>query len=372
MFRSSGTLKNARTVPAEMPPIPLGRARIGCLLLVLRASSLCGASEGAALKAGIDRDRAAIGEPITLSVTAGHGEGVTWEGHSVADRLGDFDIEQMGVPVTMTRQAFAADPNLSANQDPPVGEFLTRWIFRLAAFDLGTRELPPLALRYTPAGGGEPASVSTPPFKIEIVPTVRNDQEPPADIRTGFLLSEDLRLWMIAAGCLLVGAGALYAGWRFFRSRPALKGGALPVAARAGPPYDRYLAALERLLAAGLLQSGRIKEFHVALAEIVKGYLGEIFLFAAVDRTTWEMHRDLAAARAASGILTEASAFLDACDLVKFAKHRPDTVEIDAVIARARRILVLAAPRAEAGTPTPSIAATPAGADGKAGEGIAT
>ena len=52
--------------------------------------------------------------------------------------------------------------------------------------------------------------------------------------------------------------------------------------------------------------------------------------------------------------------FFDTCDLVKFAKFLPDRSEIDADVARARKLVDQTSPRGEA-KPVPASAASPPG-----------
>ena len=83
-------------------------------------------------------------------------------------------------------------------------------------------------------------------------------------------------------------------------------------------------------------------------------YLGEVLGFDAVDRTSEEVLRDLAARGAAAAIRDTSRGFLEACDVVKFAKHRPGRDEIDATVERGRKLLDLARPRPEA-TPAAAV-----------------
>jgi hypothetical protein len=105
------------------------------------------------------------------------------------------------------------------------------------------------------------------------------------------------------------------------------------------PPYDRAIGELERLLASSLLAEGRIKEFHVILSEIVKRFLGDRYGFDALDRTTEEVLGDPSFRTAGREVTDPTRAFLHSCDLVKFAKHRPDSDRIDETVLAARRVI---------------------------------
>jgi hypothetical protein len=98
---------------------------------------------------------------------------------------------------------------------------------------------------------------------------------------------------------------------------------------------------MERLLASSLLREGKIKEFHVELAEIVKRYLAARFGFDAMERTSWEVLEDLKEVRVGSEPQAVAREFLGGTDLVKFARHRPVEDEIRRSVDRAYRLVDL-------------------------------
>lgn len=325
------------------------------LALVLITSGW--AEEAIKLEATIDKDRAALGEPIKLNVTAGHEEPVQWEPRSVADRLGSFDVKQVSGPETIRREGGGAQEH---------GGLLTRWTFHLASFELGKAEIPEIQIRYTTAGSPDARTISTPVFKVEIVPTVSDPNARPADIRSGFTIPADLRRWLLWIGAATVILLAGIFGWRALRRRLRKEVPPEPPDAPAPPPrpaYERYLEALEALLRKGLIEAGRYKEFHVEISEIVKRYLGEIYAFDAVDRTTWEVMADMSERATPDAVRAETGAFLQNCDLVKFAKYVPDRSECLDTAARARRILDLARPAARApGSEAPRAVAAEAAA----------
>ncbi len=292
------------------------------------------AEEGeVALEVTVEPSLARVGEPITMTVRASHPPGLEWEPRSVSDRHGSFDIQQVQGPETL-----------------PAGpvEATTRWTFRLAAFELGELEIPPLALRYRSPGSPDPLSAETPARKVTIEATVKGAEEEPADVRSGFLPPPESRLaWLLAGlGALAAGIGAVWL-WRRRRRKPPKPAAAAPPRPRAPerPAYDRWLQELERLLAEDLIEAGRLREYHIRLAEIVKRYLGEVFAFDAIDRTSQEVLHDLEA-RARPTLRSETEVLLRQCDLVKFAEHVPAPEACREAAWRARVILALGRPAA--------------------------
>jgi hypothetical protein len=89
----------------------------------------------------------------------------------------------------------------------------------------------------------------------------------------------------------------------------------------AEPPL---LEELDRIKALGLIEKGEIKQFHILISNAIRRYILDLYGIEAPDMTTWELCEALRPER----ILGEAKAgefqeFLEACDLVKFAKYKP-------------------------------------------------
>jgi hypothetical protein len=307
--------------------------------LLLMAAAVAAAPDAALpVEVRLDGDRVAVGEPFLLSVVVRHDAPLEWESRSVGARLGPFEIEQVAGPERVPAQG--APVQEGAPEEPG-----TRWLFRLAAFELGSLSVPALRLRYRSPGEDAYLFVETPEQSVEVVTTIAGPDEEPADIRHGFTLPRELGPWLGLGAALLAVAAAALALWRYLRRRAAVTGGAEKRSVPQRPPYQRWREALEALLRSGLLESGRIKEFHVRIAEIVKRYLGETLHFDAIDRTTWEVMEDLRAAATPERVRSETELFLGACDRVKFAKHLPEIEERDRTVESAWKILELVRPR---------------------------
>jgi Domain of unknown function (DUF4381) len=119
-------------------------------------------------------------------------------------------------------------------------------------------------------------------------------------------------LWLVAA--LLAGAVLLtiagYTLWRWRRRRPP---------ARVLQPFEIALQALEDIR--GLLDPASVREFSIAITDIVRKYIEDAFHVTATHRTTEEFLHDLletsnASLAAHRNLLAE---FLNRCDMAKFA-----------------------------------------------------
>jgi hypothetical protein len=90
------------------------------------------------------------------------------------------------------------------------------------------------------------------------------------------------------------------------------------------PAHMLALAALEHLQGQDLIDQERIEEFYVRVSTILRRYVELRFGLHAPEQTTEEF---LVSTLATGGLIAVhcdlLEAFLQHCDLVKFARHRP-------------------------------------------------
>jgi len=134
--------------------------------------------------------------------------------------------------------------------------------------------------------------------------------------------------WAAAGGLLLVAAVAAFL-WFDSRRRPA--GASVPTIAA----HELAYRQLKQLVAEDLVAKGRVKLFYERISDILRHYIENRFGLHAPERTTEEFLAELTAADGPqAGRTLEPrhkqllAAFLTHCDLVKFAKHEPDKLEI--------------------------------------------
>ncbi|MBC8067553.1 MAG: hypothetical protein IAG13_04395 [Deltaproteobacteria bacterium] len=145
----------------------------------------------------------------------------------------------------------------------------------------------------------------------------RKPEDPPISIEYPNTLAET-----VAYSVLATLAAALL-GW--FALRRLLRRRKPAPMMPAIPPHRLALDALEELEHSSLLGDGRVQDYYVQLTEIGKGYLERRFGVDALDRTTDEIRRALLRdeARIAPLTASEVVAFLQRCDMVKFARQLP-------------------------------------------------
>jgi hypothetical protein len=306
--------------------------------------------------------------PVKLTVTAARNE------ISIAERL-DLRIEvhaEPGIEVQMPDfgeslaefqiRDFRTEPARTAAD----GRQVFAQVYDLDIFLSGEYSIPGITARYrkTPPpdqdAEAEPeyAELSTEPIKIQVKSLLAGEFDPqkfhgpkpvaelPRERGWGFI-------GLVAAGALL-GLCAL-GGVTWYLVRRALRPGALI----AIPPDEWALNQLRALAEAQLVEQGRVQEFYYRLSEIARRYLELRFGLMAPERTTeeflLEMRGSAALSRAHQNLVGE---FLEACDLVKYARHEPATAEIEAVFNAARDLVLQTRPAAQpssesAGQPAP-------------------
>ena len=104
--------------------------------------------------------------------------------------------------------------------------------------------------------------------------------------------------------------------------------------------HETALNDLRRLLAKGWIETENFEPFYIELSSIIRRYLENRFGLRAPERTTEEFIREAATSRLLSSdhqMLT--SEFLEQCDLVKFARHRPQRADMQNGYDAAERLV---------------------------------
>jgi hypothetical protein len=127
--------------------------------------------------------------------------------------------------------------------------------------------------------------------------------------------------------------GLLAGGWWWYRRRQ--RAADVPLVQR--PAHALALAALEHLQRQELIGQERIEEFYVRVSTILRRYIELRFGLRAPEQTTEEF---LISALATGGLIADhrdpLEAFLQHCDLVKFARHCPTPSAMEETFERAK------------------------------------
>jgi hypothetical protein len=281
------------------------------LLLALAAASPDAAADGGVLpplrvQQHVTPAQAKLGEPFVVEVVVTHEPGQRYELPIPTQDLGAFEY-------------------VSQNRERVDGPDSSTTTFKvtLQGFELGKQRTPTLDFEINDPNGTVKMPVSG--TDVDIVATL------PADAKTSGADLYDVRqpeelpvrTWRLVWAVLIGLATALLA-WGVFRwlRRPR------PIeAAPARPPepaHVRARQALDALAAQNLPGQGRVKEFYFRLSEIIRGYLGELYAFDALESTTPELLTALRS-RATPGLpIDELRDFANESDFVRYAKQEPD------------------------------------------------
>lgn len=161
------------------------------------------------------------------------------------------------------------------------------------------------------------------------------------DIKGLVPLPTDWWVWaLVALVAMTLVAVALYFLLRKKSSAPPSKAGIQLTA------YDIAVQALQRLAEEDLIGRGEADRFYTRLSDIVRHYLEGHFQLHAPERTTeeflYEVSQNSSLSQEHKGLL---GAFLQECDLVKFARLRPSSADMKRALDAAERFVHDTRPR---------------------------
>ena len=312
--------------PGRLPgPRRAGRLAAAILgLAALAAAEPAGtpvpAGSKARLEVAADRTSLTVGDPVTVTCRLTYPEGTRIEAFHPERDLGDL---------TLLDRTAAPPRRLDA------GGMEEDLILKVTAYKPGPVQIPALTVATIDAKGEKGSAVSA-PISLRVASVLGPQDTSPADIKPQAWLPER-RLWpfVLLGLALLAGEAWILSRRRARRPRETVTAPAMP----SRPAHEVAYAELERLMSSGLLEKGRIKEFYVELAEIIRRYLAAHFGVETFERTTAEILEALRLARVPAKVTSSAGEFLSACDLVKFAKFVPTTEETRRTFEMAYRLV---------------------------------
>ena len=331
---------------------------LGCSERLARAECVETAPSGAERPQMVDSfpERGLSGYAATLHVVVSHGRGET-----VLPRGLDLQSESdTGKSLKSAGFAFpdqdggAGARLTSVDLDPKTGKRQTTIDLPLVALptDPGRHALvlPSLPISIARASN-DVVTLCTKPHTILVEdPTASTpDAQPkpnpaPRPQREEWVAMERAMSWS-GAGLVLGGLAAwLILKW-LRRPRP------VPPPPPPRPPWEVALERLDEARHAGLLQTQRFAEFFDRVNDAVREYLGARFGFEGLESTTDETLRALRRAPAFGLPLPEVAAFLQECDLVKFADVTPTLEECERALSEAERVVRATMPVASQATP---------------------
>jgi hypothetical protein len=223
----------------------------------------------------------------------------------------------------------------------------------LLAFEVGALAIPPIPVTY--AAHGRAHEVKTEAVPVEVKSFIGDGKATLRDIAGPVRLDRrDLTLVYIGSGAagVLVAALVLFLVRRAWRRRRREVLARLPEAVQRSA-HDEAIARLNELEASGALDVEDRKPAYLLMSEILREYIGRRFGFPALDLTTFEIRRELAARPGGPAAADLVSGWLERADLVKFAGYEASADEARQALYDARIFIDRTRAAAEAATPAP-------------------
>ncbi len=272
---------------------------------------------------GVDRDTMTIGDPFVLRLRVHRGADDLAEIAYGKDFPGAFEIRQTREVETEQLD----DGRMRETQD------LVLVIYQVGAF-----VVPPVSVHFVDAEGdsgkitSQPIAVWVQSVRPEGATDIR-DVKPPVAIAAQI----PLWFWLACGGLILVLAGLI---WYLYcrRRRPKAEAPAPPV---------NWLDELDAVRRLGLLERENYRQYYSLLSSVLRRCLEAKTPVHAVERTTFEIGRDLRAHAFDDHLVMDIEGFLNEADRVKFAKFAPHaTMARDAMDGVRAIVKTLATPAA--------------------------
>lgn len=221
----------------------------------------------------------------------------------------------------------------------------------VSVFQPGQFQTPALVVTHRkPDGSLEELAAPVIPIRVTSVlteDTELRDLKPQAELPVPPIWPWVLAgLWLAMALALLLTAGGLWL-YRRWLKRPAVELAAVPFI-DLRPPEVIAHAELDRIEALNLPAQHRIKEHYSLVTDCLRRYIESRYRIPALEQTTGEVRT---AFRMASLPVKDVNSFMTIfieSDLVKFARYRPQSDEVNSLIYKARVVVDATTPQPEA------------------------
>ncbi|MDO8535411.1 MAG: hypothetical protein Q7S30_00125 [Candidatus Omnitrophota bacterium] len=285
-------------------------------ILLMTAAFAMAAEDGAPeMKASISKKRIFVGDRIRYKVEIVSRENLEIEFPKFKDqKLGDCEIKDSGSLVK--RSVFGKNTYVY-------------WM-DITSFYVGKRNVPPIEIKYKEKGEGYWRKLQTSAFAFTVETILPRDLKltDVKDIKGVLYPFSWLRLffWIVGASITLWIAIRLLLKSIFKKTPPKL-------------PHEMALEEIDaasKQFAAG----GEVKDYYVRISDAVRRYIESVFTLKAPEMTTQEFLRSLADSPKLKVIHKDLlRTFMEACDLVKFAKYKPTRNDIEGVFNTAKKFI---------------------------------
>lgn len=193
----------------------------------------------------------------------------------------------------------------------------------IASYDSGTFVIPALIFAYTMPGDTTNYRMGTLPIMLYVntvaVDTTKEFKDIKAPLKEPLTWQEVLPWVLLGLGVLAVIFAAIYIIRKIRKKQPIIS---LPKKPKI-PPYEKALRDIEELRIQKLWQTGKNKEFHTQLTDILRTYLHEQFDIDAMEMITYDVIDAVKTLNIPEEEVRRLEKILSLADMVKFAKFQP-------------------------------------------------
>ncbi len=309
--------------------------RIGLCAIVGLGALACSvkAQEAATLTTDADTSEITVGDRVVLTIRVEHGPGQRVEFADSLD-LSPFEVlaVEKGEPQRLRDGSWS-------------------WArYTLTTFELGELEIPSFEVAVIDPDGGV-SVLDTSPWGVVVSSVGIDESGDIRDVKAPLFIPLSLYVvlaWVVAILGLMA---LLYFLYLRHRRQPAAD--IVDVAAPLQRPYEVAYDRLRELESSDLLERGEVKEYYIQVSEIIRAYVEAQFRVPALELASFEVVEGLRRIGVDGDTCRGFEGFLAECDLVKFAKFKPDRSRARQIVPRARKLV----DRTKVGRP----AAVPAG-----------
>ena len=294
------------------------------IFLMISAFAMAEEGPGASIKASISRKRIFVGDRIRYRAEIVSKDDIEIEFPQFKDsKIGDCEIKDSGKSIK--RSIFGKSSYIN-------------WL-DITSYYVGKRTVPPIEIKYREKGEGYWRKLKTGEFTFT-VETVLPRGLRLTDVKDikGVLYPFS---WLRLILCILAASIVLWIVVRLI----------LKLIFKTAPPKLPHETALEEIEAASkqFASGGEVKYYYVGISDAVRRYIERVFSLKAPEMTTQEFLISLSEPR--TGMVQGGSSklqaahkdllviFMEACDLVKFAKYNPARNDIESVFNTAKKFI---------------------------------
>ena len=274
------------------------------------------------VKAEVDRAFITIGDPVQYSVTIKHDPNI-----QVLTAIDPPPADLFKIQKIKDIKSKEGKKILEGRQ------------FTLTTFQLGEFILDPVQIQYRNAAG-EVKKIETNRLFVTVQSVAGKEEK--TDIRGVKPVVEFIQNhWgIVIPALLLLLAAAGYLIYQKLKRKP----GQIQETGPLLTPSEEALQKLSELFDSDLFRRGKTKEYYLRLSEILRVFLEKQFLIPAVESTTYELTRLLRQKEFNRPLTELIQMVLEACDLAKFAKWKPEPPEIIQLNQKAKQVVLDATP----------------------------